>query len=80
LTPQQVIGIDIDFFPAEQPPTLQLYQAFLHNLAKMTSFASVNENLARVSHGGSVAVSGQFSTYSNVKNSRKKFWSADIQW
>lgn len=71
LTAQQFVGIDIDFLPAEQPPTLQLYQAFLHNLAKMASFAGVNEDLAGVGHCRSVAVSGHFSTYSNVKNSEK---------
>jgi hypothetical protein len=71
LTAQRVVAIHVDFFPVEQAATLKLDQAFFYDLAKMTSFTGVNENLARVSHGGSVAVSRQFSMDSNVKNSRK---------
>src|SRR5512133_1523960 len=55
LAPELLVGVDIDFLPAEQAAALQLDQAFFHNLAKMAALAGVDEDLPRVSHARSLA-------------------------
>src|SRR5215469_11275723 len=67
LPAQLVVGVHIDFLPAKQTAAFQFDEAFFDNLAKMTTFTSVNKHLAGVGHGRSVAVSEQFSIDTNVK-------------
>ena len=61
LAAELLVGVDIDFLPAEQAAALELDQAFFDDLAEMTALPRVDEDLAGVGHGRSVAFSQQIS-------------------
>jgi hypothetical protein len=45
------VGIYVDFAPDEAAAFLELDEAFLDNLAEMTSFAGIDDDFARLGHG-----------------------------
>ena len=59
LAAELFVGIHIDFLPAEHATSLKLDQALFDNLAQMAAFSGVDQYLAGVSHGRSVAFSRQ---------------------
>jgi len=42
------VRVDVDFAPSETAPTRELAEALLDDFAKMTTFAGVNHDLAKV--------------------------------
>jgi len=55
-TAELFITIHIDFAPAESAPSVQFDQCFFNNLAKMATFAGIDDDLAAVLHGESLAM------------------------
>src|ERR1035438_7712113 len=56
LSPQFIVGIYIHFLPGKTAAARELHQALLHHLAKMTSFARVNHDLAGLWHDAIVSL------------------------
>jgi hypothetical protein len=56
LAAQFFVRVNVNFPPSEAGLALQFDQAFFDDLAKVTTFARVNYNFARLRHGGSLAV------------------------
>jgi hypothetical protein len=50
-TAELLIGVHVDLAPVEAAPPVKFHQAFLHDLAQMTAFASVKLHIARFGHG-----------------------------
>jgi len=58
LPPQFGVTIHIDFLPSETAAARELRKTLLHHLAKVTTLAGVNHDLARLRHGRIVAFRG----------------------
>ena len=54
LAAKLIVAVDIDLLPIKTAATMELGKAFLHDLAKMTSLARIEDNPARLRHGASV--------------------------
>jgi hypothetical protein len=55
LATQFIVAIHVDVLPAKTAAPLQLGESFLDDFAKMAAFARVNDDLARLRHGRSLA-------------------------
>ncbi len=56
LPAQFVVAIHIHFMPSKPAAARELHQALLHDLAKMTSFARINHDLAGFWHAAIVSL------------------------
>ncbi len=72
LTAELLVGVDVDFLPAEQASAFEFDEAFLDDLAEVAALASVDEDLASVSHWRSLAFSRRISIGWHVKKSIHK--------
>src|SRR4029077_13472073 len=52
---QFVVAFDVNFPPGKAPAPVQLSQRFLDDLAQVTALAGINDDLARLRHGRSLA-------------------------
>src|ERR1700756_690947 len=69
LAAQLFVTINVDFLPAEKATALQLDQAFLDDLAKMTTLSGVDQHLAGVGHERECSSFNAFFNWEDCKES-----------
>jgi len=50
LSPELIVGVDVNFAPGESAAALKLGEAFLYHFTQMTAFARINDDAAELWH------------------------------
>ena len=59
LAVELIVGVDVDFLPVEASPAMEFGQRFFDDLAEVTAFAGVKDDLTRLGHAASLAERGR---------------------